>query len=75
MRMIQSKSHDHYGEETLAALALFHDMYLSYSKLAKYKMDDSSSNRLDTIQAAWNTFVRARKAETGTGFYLPKQED
>lgn len=67
------KDHSHYGEETQDALLAFHDVWKSYSNMTWIQMRDNTM-RVDAVQAAWDRLVKARKKETGSGFYLNKDQ-
>jgi hypothetical protein len=68
-----SKDHSHYGEKTQEALLAFHDVWKSYSSMTWIQMRENAM-RVDAVQAAWDRLVRARKEETGSGFYLNKDQ-
>lgn len=67
------KSHAHYGEEVLNELNTFQDLWKSYFNTTWINFKENSI-RMDAMQSAWNALARARKKETGTGFYLTSQE-
>jgi hypothetical protein len=67
------KDHSHYGAETQNLLKKYQEMWISYHNTTWINFKENS-HRLDTIQAAWDALVKARKQETGSGFYLNKQE-
>jgi hypothetical protein len=71
--MSDDRDHGHYGAETQQALKLFQEMWLSYNTITRFNFKENS-HRLDSVQAAWDSLARARKTETGTGFYLNSQE-
>ena len=73
-RLSQSKSHDHYGPKVKDALKTFEDLFRTYYNTTKVDFKHSNAFRLDAVQAAWDALAKARKEETGTGFYLTKQE-
>lgn len=68
-----AKSHSHYGPEVLDALNVFQDLWKSYFNTTWIGFKENSI-RMDAMQAAWNSLARARKKETGTGFYLTPEE-
>lgn len=68
-----SKDHSHYGPKTQEALIVFQEMWKSYFNTTWINFKENA-HRIDAIQAAWNALVKARIIETGTGFYLTKQE-
>lgn len=68
-----AKSHGHYGPEVLDALNVFQDLWKSYFNTTWIGFKENSI-RMDAMQAAWNALARARKKETGTGFYLTPEE-
>jgi hypothetical protein len=70
---ITERDHSHYGAETQLALQVFREMWTSYSNTTWIKMKENAY-RLDSIQAAWDALAKARRLETGTGFYLTKEE-
>ena len=66
--------HDHYGQEVKDAFRAFYDSYLSYRKICNKYMIRENYFRIDAVQAAFNTLLRARKEETGISTYLdPKR--
>lgn len=67
------RDHSHYGPETQEALKIFQDLWVSYSKLTGYQIRENP-HRTDAIQSAWDRLAIARKAETGSGFYLEKSD-
>jgi hypothetical protein len=67
------KDHSHYGSEVQLALKHFQDIWKSYFNTTWMEMRQNSI-RMDATQAAWDALARARKEETGSGFYLTKQE-
>lgn len=67
------RDHSHYGEETQLALQVFQEMWTSYFNTTWIDFKENA-HRLDAIQTAWDNLVKARKKETGTGFYLTKQD-
>lgn len=69
----EPKDHDHYGPETQEALSIFQEMWTSYFNTTWINFKENT-HRLDAIQSAWDNLAKARKAETGTGFYLTKEE-
>jgi hypothetical protein len=71
--MKDPKDQSHYGNETQDALLAFQDAWTSYSNLTWLQLRDNAF-RIDSVQSAWNRLVRARKAETGAGFYLSRQQ-
>lgn len=66
-------NHRHYSEETQKALQHYQHNSIGMFFLHRCEWSERVV-RLESIQAAWNLFIRARKAETGTGFYLDPQE-
>jgi hypothetical protein len=67
------RDHSHYSDETRDALLAFQDAWTSYSNLTWLQLRDNAF-RVDSVQAAWNRLARARKAETGSGFYMDRQQ-
>ena len=70
---IPERDHDYYGDEVKSALQVFQEMWISYSNSTWINLKENAY-RLDAIQSAWDALAKARKAETGTGFYLTEQE-
>ncbi len=68
-----SKDHSHYGERVQEALLAFHDVWKSYSNMTWIQMRENTM-RVDAVQAAWDRLAKARKEETGSGFYLDKNQ-
>ena len=68
-----AKPQDHYGPEVQAKLIAFQDLWKSYFSMTWIDMRKDYI-RLDAVQCAWDALVKARKAETGTGFYLTPEE-
>jgi hypothetical protein len=72
---IPEKDHSHYGPDVQIALTAFRGAWASYISMTKYDFGDDSQNmRTTAMQELWNSIARARKAETGTGFYLNQKE-
>ena len=67
------KDQSHYNDETRDALLAFQDAWTSYSNLTWLQLRDNAF-RIDSVQSAWNRLARARKAETGAGLYLNRQQ-
>jgi cation transport regulator ChaB len=67
------KSHDHYGLEVREKLGIFQDLWKSYYNTTWINFKENSI-RMDAMQSAWNALARARKEETGTGFYLTPEQ-
>lgn len=67
------KTHDHYGPEVLEKLEIFQDLYKSYYNTTWIDFKENRI-RLDAMQSAWDALAKARKAETGTGFYLKPEK-
>jgi hypothetical protein len=67
------KDHSHYSQKTQDALFAFQSLWTSYSNLTWLQLRENAM-RADAIQHAWDTLARARKEETGSGFYLSKQQ-
>ena len=65
--------HSHYGPEVQEKLSIFQDLFKSYYNITWIKFKENS-NRLDIIQSAWDALARARKKETGSGFYLTPEQ-
>jgi hypothetical protein len=63
------KDHSHYESEVQDALFAFRSMWISYKNLTCLQLRENPS-RIDSIQTAWNLLARARKKETGHGFYI-----
>lgn len=61
--------HRHYSPGTQAALRNYQQNSIGMFFLHRCEWSERVV-RLESIQAAWNLFIKARKAETGTGFYL-----
>lgn len=72
-RFDEPSDHSHYGPKVQEKLLIFQDLWKSYYNTTWIKFKENY-NRLDTIQAGWDALVRARKEETGTGFYLTSEE-
>lgn len=70
----KNQGHDHYGPNVKAALSGFIDAFNSYKIITGTSMKYSAF-RLDTVQHCWDLLVKERRRETGTGFYLPPQEN
>ena len=70
---IPERDHDYYGDEVKSALQVFQEMWISYSNSTWINLKENAY-RLDAIQSAWDALAKARKTETGTGFYLTEQE-
>lgn len=51
----------------------FQDMWTTYTSSTWYELKEND-HRVVAVQFAFNQLVRARKRETGTGFYLTPQE-
>ncbi|MGA1710395.1 MAG: hypothetical protein ACO4CS_03920 [bacterium] len=66
------KDHSHYGPEVQQALLEYQDKLASYIKSRSFKFKDNAF-RQDAMQLAWDNLARARKMETGSGFYLSKE--
>lgn len=67
--------HSHYSPVVQEKLRIFQDLWKSYYNATWIKFQENY-HRLDAVQGAWDALVRARKAETGTGFYLtPERYD
>ena len=74
-RFDEPMDHSHYGPVVQEKLKVFQDLWKSYYNTTWIKFRENY-NRLDIIQSAWDALARARKEETGTGFYLtPEQYD
>ena len=67
------KDHSHYGDEVQDALLAFRSMWISYKNLTWLQLRENPS-RIDSIQTAWNLLTRARKKETGHGFYITAEQ-
>lgn len=67
------KDHSHYGPKTQSALLAFQDLWSSYSNLTWLQLRENAM-RADAIQCAWDALAKARKEETGTGFYLDAKQ-
>lgn len=68
------KDHSHYGPETLDALYAFQDAWKAYFNKTWISFQQESSFQLDSMQSAWNKLARERIKETGTPFYLTKEQ-
>lgn len=68
------RDHSHYSDNVLLALSNYRSARLVYEKLGKYRFKIENTDRLDSMQAAFDTLVRARKAETGVGYYLTPEQ-
>lgn len=64
----------HYSPELQRALNHFRETYLSYMNMPWWRLKENPY-RLDAVQEAWDAFVRLRKEETGTGFYVEPHID
>lgn len=51
----------------------FQDMWAVYTNSTFYELKENDY-RVVAVQTAFNQLVRARKRETGTGFYLTSEE-
>lgn len=69
----EPKDHSHYGPGVQDALKVFQDLWKSYFNSTWIGFRENSI-RMDSIQSAWDALARARKAETGSGFYLTSEE-
>lgn len=69
----EAKDHSHYGPQVQDNLKVFQDLWKSYFNTTWIGFRENSI-RMDSIQSAWDALARARKAETGTGFYLTPEE-
>jgi hypothetical protein len=67
------RDHSHYGDEVQDALLAFRSMWISYKNLTWLQLRENPS-RIDSIQTAWNLLARARKKETGHGFYINAEQ-
>jgi len=67
------KSHSHYSLETQQAVRHFQDMWFVYENSTWYELKENDY-RVVAVQTAFNQLVRARKRETGTGFYLSAEQ-
>lgn len=63
------EGHKHYSEETQKVLRNYQYNSIGMFLLARCDWAERVV-RIESIQSAWNLFIKARKAETGTGFYL-----
>jgi hypothetical protein len=68
-----AKDHSHYGESVQIALLAFQNAWSSYEAMTWLQMRENPA-RIDSIQTAWNILVRARRSETGTGFFLNREQ-
>jgi len=66
--------HSHYGDDVLRALSHYRSCRLAYEKLGKYKFKIENTDRLDAVQNAFDALVKARKRETGIGYYLTLEQ-
>jgi hypothetical protein len=71
--LIPSRSHDHYGPEVQEKLEIFQDLWKGYYNTTWLDLKENWI-RLDAIQSAWDALAKARKAETGTGFYVTPEQ-
>lgn len=67
------KCHKHYSPEVQQAVMHFQDMWAVYTNSTFYELKENDY-RVVAVQTAFNQLVRARKRETGTGFYLTSEE-
>lgn len=74
MESPEQKDHSHYSAEVQEALRIYKSCERAYWDLI-YRRQKENDFLQSPIQQAWNKFVKLRKEETGTGFYLPKQQD
>lgn len=63
------EGHHHYSEQTQKLLRNYQLNSIGMFFLSRCEWSERVI-RIETIQSAWNMFIRARKEETGTGFYL-----
>lgn len=66
-------SHLHYGKEVQEALSVFQELYATYMNFVKVNPRENTG-RFEVVQLAWDNFVRARKRETGIGYYLNENQ-
>tara|TARA_R110000772_G_scaffold237250_2_gene349169 strand:- start:546 stop:803 length:258 start_codon:yes stop_codon:yes gene_type:complete len=67
------KDHSHYGSEVQDALLAFQSIWTSYMNMTWLQLRDNPA-RIDSVQTAWNILARARKKETGSGFYVNAEQ-
>lgn len=68
------KDHSHYSEELTRALVRFRDAFGSYMARSSFKKMDGNTIQCETVQAAWDDFIRLRRKETGYAYYTPPKE-
>jgi len=67
------KAQDHYSLETRQRLAKFQIAYKYYVMLLKINGQETRQRSI-LAQELWEELLRARKKETGVGYYLDAQE-
>lgn len=65
--------HHHYNENTQKLLRAYQISSIGMFLLSRCEWSERVI-RIECIQSAWDAFIRARKEETGTGFYLNPEE-
>lgn len=68
------ENHSHYNEEVKASLKIFQDALLSYYVYINFPFRHENYYRIDAVQDAWNALLKARKDQTGIGYYLTKEQ-
>lgn len=71
--VLYSMNHSHYGPDVQKAVDTFRELYSSYANFVGKKQKENT-NRSDVVQQAWDDLVKARKIETGIGYYLDKEQ-
>jgi hypothetical protein len=74
MKKATDRSHSHYSEEVQALVKHFQDLYVGYTKTTDYNWKQDNNQRTAVVQSAWDCLARARKKETGSGFYTPPKD-
>jgi hypothetical protein len=73
LRKWNHKDQPHYSLETRRRLAAYQVIHQKYKALMMIDRHETRERGIIT-QEVWNALVRARKQETGTGFYLGPEE-
>jgi len=63
----------HYSPELLLALHHFQDLYITYMNIPTWRLKENPQ-RAESVQTAWNEFIRLREKETGYRYYVPPSE-
>jgi hypothetical protein len=71
--LTRAVSHSHYSDEAQKLVAEFQRSSAN-SKSLRFLEFKQRVIVVEAIQAAWNMLAKARKKETGTGFYVPEAQ-